>query len=106
MGLQFVIGQSGSGKSHYLYEEIIQKSIKNPKENFIFIVPEQSTLQTEMELVERHPNGGIMNIEVLSFARLAYNIMEETGTLNLPTLDDLGKSLLIRKVANDSLNHF
>lgn len=106
MGLQFVIGQSGSGKSHYLYEEIIQKSIENPKENFIFIVPEQSTLQTEMELVERHPNGGIMNIEVLSFARLAYNIMEETGTLNLPTLDDLGKSLLIRKVANDSKNHF
>ncbi len=106
MGLQFVIGQSGAGKSHYLYEEIIQKSIENQKENFIFIVPEQSTLQTEMELVKRHPNGGIMNIEVLSFARLAYNIMEETGTLNLPTLDDLGKSLLIRKVVNDSKNEF
>lgn len=106
MGLQFVIGQSGAGKSYYLYEKIIQKSIENQKENFIFIVPEQSTLQTEMELVKRHPNGGIMNIEVLSFARLAYNIMEETGTLNLPTLDDLGKSLLIRKVVNDGKNEF
>jgi ATP-dependent helicase/nuclease subunit B len=106
MGLQFIIGQSGSGKSHYLYEEIIKKSMEHENENFIFIVPEQSTLQTEMELVKRHERGGIMNIEVLSFARLAYNIMEETGTLNLPTLDDLGKSLLIRKVANDTKDEF
>lgn len=106
MGLQFVIGQSGSGKSHYLYKKIIKKSMEHESENFIFIVPEQSTLQTEMELVKRHERGGIMNIEVLSFARLAYNIMEETGTLNLPTLDDLGKSLLIRKVANDTKDDF
>lgn len=106
MGLQFVIGQSGSGKSHYLYKKIIKKSMEHESENFIFIVPEQSTLQTEMELVKRHEWGGIMNIEVLSFARLAYNIMEETGTLNLPTLDDLGKSLLIRKVANDTKDDF
>lgn len=106
MSLQFVLGQSGSGKSYYLYEEIIQKSLEKENENFIFIVPEQSTLQTEMELVKRHKRGGIMNIEVLSFARLAYNIMEETGTSNLPVLDDLGKSLLIRKAANESKNEF
>ena len=80
--------------------------MEHENENFIFIVPEQSTLQTEMELVKRHERGGIMNIEVLSFARLAHNIMEETGTLNLPTLDDLGKSLLIRKVANDTKDEF
>lgn len=106
MGLQFVIGQSGAGKSRYLYEEIIKKSTEREKENFIFIVPEQSTLQTEMELVKRHQNGGIMNIEVLSFARLSYNIMEETGALNQKTLDDLGKTLLIRKVVNSSKNEF
>ena len=29
MGLQFVIGQSGAGKSHYLYERIIEEARKN-----------------------------------------------------------------------------
>ena len=101
MGLQFVTGPSGAGKSHSLYERVIKSSLENEGENYIFVVPEQSTLQTEMELVKRHPCQGILNIEVLSFARLAYNIMAETNTAGLPFLDDLGKSLVIRKVAGE-----
>lgn len=106
MSLQFIIGQSGSGKSQYLYKKIIEESQEKEGENFIFVVPEQSTLQAERELVTQHPNHGILNIEVLSFARLAYNIMEETGTNNLPSLDDLGKSLIIRKVAGDQKKEY
>lgn len=106
MGLQFVIGPSGAGKSYGLYERIIAESLQNENDKYIFVVPEQSTLQTEMELVTKHPNHGILNIEVLSFARLAYNIMEETNTTNLPSLDDLGKSLIIRKVANDGKSDY
>lgn len=106
MSLQFIVGSSGAGKSHYLYEKIIKESQRKEEEKFIFVVPEQSTLQAERELVMRHPNHGILNIEVLSFARLAYNIMEETGTKNLPSLDDLGKSLIIRKVAGDEKKEY
>ena len=31
MALQFIFGNSGAGKSHYLYEHIIEESIKNPQ---------------------------------------------------------------------------
>ena len=44
MSLQFVFGNSVSIKSQYIYEQIIKKSIDSKNENFIFIVPEQSTL--------------------------------------------------------------
>ncbi len=101
MSLQFVIGPSGSGKSNYLYEKIITESYEKEDENFIFIVPEQSSVAVERELVLRHKHHGIINVEVLSFARLAYSILEETGNSNLPALDDLGKSLLIRKLAGE-----
>lgn len=101
MSLQFVIGPSGSGKSNYLYEKIISESYEKEDENFIFIVPEQSGVAVERELVTRHKNHGIINVEVLSFARLAYSILEETGNSNIPALDDLGKSLLIRKLAGE-----
>ena len=37
-------------------------------------------MQTQKELVSLHPDGGILNIDVLSFQRLAYRVFEETGT--------------------------
>ena len=42
-----------------------------------------------------------MNIDVLSFARLAYRVFEETGGGMLPVLDDVGKNLILRKIAGD-----
>ena len=79
MPLKFVFGPSGSGKSTYLYQHVIEESEKNPQENFIVLVPEQFTMQTQKDLVRMHPRHGIMNIDVLSFARLAYRVFEETG---------------------------
>lgn len=101
MPLQFVFGPSGSGKSHYLYDHIIKKSMQCPKEQFIVLVPEQFTMQTQKDLVMQHPRHGIMNIDVLSFGRLAYRIFGETGGDTLPVLDDEGKNLILRKIAGD-----
>ena len=79
MSLQLILGNSGSGKSTMLYKEVIEKSIKNPDVNYIVIVPEQFTMSTQRKLVMSHPDNGIMNIDVMSFQRLAYRVFEETG---------------------------
>ena len=104
MPLQFIFGPSGSGKSNYLYHHVIDESIKNPGQNYIVLVPEQFTMQTQKALVMMHPNHGIMNIDVLSFGRLAYRVFEETGGEVLPVLDDEGKNLVLRKIAGDYEN--
>ena len=101
MSLKFIFGPSGSGKSYFLYKHIIDESIEHPEQNYIVLVPEQFTLQTQKDLVAKHPAHGIMNIDVLSFARLAYRVFEETGGGNLPVLDDEGKNLILRKIAGD-----
>jgi ATP-dependent helicase/nuclease subunit B len=101
MPLQFVFGPSGSGKSYHLYHHIIDESIQHPEQNYIVLVPEQFTMQTQKDLVSMHPNHGIMNIDVLSFGRLAYRVFEETGGGTLPVLDDEGKNLILRKIAGD-----
>ena len=101
MSLQFIFGNSGSGKSRYLYEQVIAGACENPNRNYIVLVPEQFTMQTQKELVRLHPRHGIMNIDVLSFGRLAHRIFEEVGGNRRIVLDDIGKSLLLRKAAGD-----
>lgn len=101
MSLRFVFGGSGAGKSTRLYSEIIQRAEEEPERNFLIIVPDQFTMQTQKEIVTHPVNkrGGILNIDVLSFSRLSHRIFEEVGKREIPVLDDTGKSLVLRKVA-------
>ena len=99
MSLQFIFGNSGSGKSHFILEKIIEESRKNPAGSYMVIVPEQFTMQTQKDLVMMHPDHGIMNIDVLSFRRLAHRIFEEVGADRRTVLTETGKNLMLRKVA-------
>ena len=101
MSLQFVIGNAGSGKSTYLYQRVIEEAIAHPQKNYLVIVPEQFTMHTQEQLVAMHPRHAIMNIDVLSFDRMAYRIFDELGTDTLEVLEETGKNLLLRKVAQE-----
>lgn len=81
MGLQFYFGGSGAGKSRQLHQHITTWAKKEPERNFLFLVPDQFTMQTQVDLVNASESGGIMNIDVLSFRRLA------TGSLRKPVMD-------------------
>lgn len=98
--VSFVFGGSGSGKSSILQERIIRESMENPEKRYLFLVPDQFTMETQRSLVEKHPWHGIMNIDVLSFGRLSYRVFEETGGVSQPVLDDTGKNLILRIVAD------
>ena len=99
MSLQFIFGNSGSGKSDYLYEYILGEAVAHPDKNYLILVPEQFTMQTQRELVNRQKNHAIMNVDVLSFARLAYRVFDELGKQDLIILEETGKNLVLRKVA-------
>lgn len=99
MSLQLILGGSGSGKTSYLYDKMIQDSMEHPEQRYFMIVPEQFTMQTQKDIVARHPNHGTMNIDIVSFQRLAYRVFEELAVENLQVLDDMGKSMVLRKVA-------
>ena len=101
MPLHFIFGASGAGKSHYIYQKIIQESMEHPGRQYLVLVPEQFTMQTQKELVMMHPKKGILNIDVLSFERLAYRVLEETGESCAQVLEETGKSLVLRKVSQE-----
>ena len=100
MSLHIYTGSSGSGKSHLIYTQIIRQSMERPTDRFLVIVPEQYSMQTQKQLVRLHPRHGILNIDVLSFARLAYRVFAEVGERS-QLLEEIGKSFVLQKIALD-----
>ena len=101
MALQLILGNSGAGKSYYLFEKIIKESMEHPDLQYLVIVPEQFTMQTQKDLVLMHPCRGIMNIDVLSFERLAHRVFDEVGGEHRRILEDTGKNLILRRLAEE-----
>lgn len=98
MPLQFIIGNSGAGKSYTVFQNLIRDSIEHPDQLYYVIVPEQFTMQTQKTLVQMHPDGGILNIDVLSFDRLAFRVFEETGGDMRKILEETGKNMVLQKL--------
>lgn len=101
MSLYWIFGGSGYGKSHYAYNEIMKQSERNPSGKYIVIVPEQFTMQTQKDMVMLSKAKGIMNIDVLSFVRLAYRVLGQTPALDKPLLEDEGKGMVIRRILKE-----
>ncbi len=99
MSLEFVVGGSGSGKTTFLYDRVIREAVADRQQQIFFVVPEQFSMQTQKDLVVQHPDHATMNIDIVSFRRLAWRVFAELSVANLPVLDDMGKSMVLRRAA-------
>lgn len=100
MNLQIIAGPSGTGKSTYIYTKILAEAQKNPKKHYLILVPLQYSMQTQRVLVFLSPRKSIINVDVLSFERLAYRVFDELGSKKNVCLDETGKVLLLRRAAS------
>ena len=98
MSLHLILGSPGTGKSTRLRTGLIQHAAEHPHQRHILLVPEQFTMQTQRDLVETHPNHAVMNIEIMSFERLAYRLLGDSlARMNI--LTETGKNMLLRQAA-------
>ncbi len=98
MSLQFIIGGTGSDKTQAIQDMAIARSLAAPDKNYYMIVPEQYSMQTQAQMAARHPGGGVMDIDIVSFPRLAYRVFDEVGDPCRTLLEDSGKRMVIRRV--------
>lgn len=101
MSLRFIYGNAISLKSTYAYQYVIFESEKNPKQMYQVIVPEQATLLTQQQILRLHPRKSLLNIDIVSFQRLAYRVMEELNEQSPHILDDTGKSMILRRITSE-----
>ena len=104
MSLRFIIGRSGSGKTDYIINEILNK--QNIGLNAIYIVPEQFSLQAEKDLSQKASGGGILSAEVLTFGRLSHRVAVEKGGKMREVLDETNKSMVLRKIIFESFTWY
>ena len=105
MAYRFCLGASGAGKSTYLHRFLLEgaaesmRDLDSARPGFFLIVPEQYSMQTQLDLVRESANKGIMNVDVLSFGRLSHRVFAEAGEDRRAVLNDVGKGLVLRRIA-------
>ena len=98
MGLRFVLGRAGTGKSTLCLEEIRTERIKPWGAPLILLVPEQATYQMEGTLANTPDLGGTLRAQVLSFQRLGWRVFSETGGGQKVLIGAMGKRMLLRRI--------
>ena len=101
MSLQFVIGGSRSDKTKKVHEQMVLEAESNPTIHYVMLVPEQFTLENQKNLTSLSTRGALFNIDILSFARLAYRVFQELAKEMPRVLDDTGKNLILRKILEE-----
>ncbi len=101
MGIRFIYGRAGSGKSRFCLDQI-RKKLDNKKQNkLILLVPEQYTFQTENKLLDMAGEKALLRAQVLSFKSMAQRVFDECGGRVHQNMKDEGKSMLIYKLLQE-----
>ncbi len=104
MELKLVTGRAKSGKSNYLYNDALNKLKVNNGDNFLYIVPEQMTYSTELDIINKISEDGLLDMQIISFKKLEYMVFDEVGGLKLQDINDYGKIMLLKQICDKSLD--
>ncbi len=104
MELKLVVGRAKSGKSDYLYNDALSKLKLNNGTNMLYIVPEQMTYSTELDMINKISENGLLDMQIISFKKLEYMISDELGGLKLQSINDYGKIMLLKKICEESID--
>lgn len=91
--LKLIIGESGSGKSVKMREQIKQNAAENKR--VLVITPEQYSFSTERKLSEILKGEENLNVEVFSFTRLCEDIFAKYNATDGKYIDDSGRHILM-----------
>ena len=100
--LHFILGRAGSGKTKYV-RKMLSEKLNNGEKDLLLLVPEQFSFESEKMMLESVGAEKMLNIDILSFSRLANGIIQNTPYASLPRVDDAGRAVILR-LALDSLS--
>ncbi len=101
MGLHFIFGGAGTGKTKRCCEEIRDYLMAERGRSAFLLVPDQETYTAERMLADCFPGDGFIDATVCGFSRLAYRVFQELHSPVKDALSPLGQQLIIRRILNE-----
>ncbi|WP_428939794.1 PD-(D/E)XK nuclease family protein [Fontivita pretiosa] len=97
MGVRFVIGRAGSGKSLHCFRSIVEMLRADPlgEDPIYLLVPKQETFSAERDLTCASGLRGFCRARVVSFDLLGEEILSECGGTAIPQITELGRQMII-----------
>lgn len=107
MSLRFITGRSGTGKTTLIQEEIAQELARSPLGEQVFIiVPDNISFSVEQKLSVDFNLHGMIRAQVVTFKRLAWRVLQETGGITRKEIDGFGYRMLVRSVLDENQEQF
>lgn len=94
--MRFVIGRAGSGKTHFLHEQLVthlQHDVLN--QSAIWLAPKQATFSVERAIATDPRLRGFIHVKVIAPDDLGELALVETGSPAGARLDPVGRGLIL-----------
>lgn len=92
--LRFVLGKSGCGKTHYIYDQLCDLA-KSGENKIIMLVPDQSSFETEKDFLEMLGAKLCKNVLVVGFSRLCHFVFELAHIQTKNAIDDSTRAVIM-----------
>ena len=99
MAVQFILGRSGTGKTSYCIESVVESLQGGGGEPLILLVPEQATYQAERAILSDKRVGGYSRLCILSFERLEFLLCGRRRVR--PEVGRLGRQMIIGRLVRE-----
>ena len=107
MAVRFILGRSGTGKTHHCVKAIVE-ALSQPApsgaegaENgpLLLLVPEQATYQASEAILSEPHITGYSRLHILSFDRLFFLVLGKN--IARPAISRLGRSMVIQRILRE-----
>lgn len=96
MGLRFVLGRARAGKTRHCAKQIVDLARAEPLGPPIYyVVPKQATFAAQRRLAMGSGLDGFCRVRVVSFERLADDVIAECGGDAIPAVTPRGRRMII-----------
>ncbi|MDE7390525.1 MAG: PD-(D/E)XK nuclease family protein [Lachnospiraceae bacterium] len=101
--LHLVQGRSGTGKTAYVQNVLVELAKKNNKK-LLYLIPEQSSFESETAFLKLLGAKLCRNVNVMSFTRLYDMVMRETGTISGTPIDEGVRKVMMSLALEDCID--
>ena len=108
MPVQFILGEYPEQKRKILIDKVHEQLNKQPNEQILYLVPDNVKYEAETMILEQFMNNdekaqysGMIRLQVFSFSRLAWYLLQDQPIYQRPQLTESGLGMLMKRILEE-----